>query len=93
MIASMAHGGNIALLGLPSTSVDFDWDRVIHSMLTVKGIFGRQMYETWYEMSVLVQAGLDISPVITDRFHYTEWEQAFEAAASGKGGKVVISWE
>ena len=93
MIASMAHGGNIALLGLPSTSVDFDWDHVIHSMLTVKGIFGRQMYETWYEMSVLVQAGLDISPVITDRFHYTEWEQAFEAAASGKGGKVVISWE
>ena len=93
MIASMAHGGNIALLGLPSTSVDFDWDRVIHSMLTVKGIFGRQMYETWYEMSVLVQAGLDISPVITDRFHYAEWEQAFEAAASGKGGKVVISWE
>ena len=93
MIASMAHGGNISLLGIPSTSVDFDWDRVIHSMLTVKGIFGRQMYETWYEMSVLVQAGLDISPVITDRFHYTEWEQAFEAAASGKGGKVVISWE
>jgi threonine 3-dehydrogenase len=93
MIASMAHGGDIALLGLPSTSIEFDWDRVIHSMLTVKGIFGRQMFETWYAMSVLVQAGLDISPVITDRFHFTEWEQAFETAASGKGGKVVISWE
>ena len=93
MITSMAHGGDIALLGLPSSTIEFDWDRVIRSMLTVRGIFGRQMFETWYEMSVLVQAGLDISPVITDRFHYTEWEQAFEAAASGTGGKVVISWE
>jgi threonine 3-dehydrogenase len=93
MIASMAHGGDIALLGLPSTTIEFDWDRVIHSMLTVQGIFGRQMFETWYAMSVLVQAGLDISPVITDRFHFTEWEQAFETAAGGHGGKVVISWE
>ena len=93
MIASMAHGGDIALLGLPSTSIEFDWDRVIHSMLTIQGIFGRQMFETWYAMSVLVQAGLDISPVITDRFHFTEWEQAFDTAASGRGGKVVISWE
>jgi threonine 3-dehydrogenase len=93
MIASMAHGGDIALLGLPSTTIEFDWDRVIHSMLTIQGIFGRQMFETWYAMSVLVQAGLDISPVITDRFHFTEWEQAFEVAAAGHGGKVVISWE
>jgi threonine 3-dehydrogenase len=93
MVAAMAHGGEIALLGLPSSPVEFDWDRVIHSMLTVRGIFGRQMFETWYEMSVLVHAGLDISPVITDRFHYTEWETAFEVAAAGKGGKVVLSWE
>ena len=93
MIASMAHGGDIALLGLPSTTIEFDWDRVIHSMLTIQGIFGRQMFETWYAMSVLVQAGLDISPVITDRFHFTEWEKAFEVAAAGHGGKVVISWE
>jgi threonine 3-dehydrogenase len=92
MIASMAHGGHIALLGLPSTSIEFDWDRVIHSMLTVKGIFGREMFETWYAMSVLVDAGLDISPVITDRFHYSEWEKAFETAASAHGGKVVIEW-
>jgi threonine 3-dehydrogenase len=62
-------------------------------MLTIQGIFGRQMFETWYAMSVLVQAGLDISPVITDRFHFTEWEKAFEVAAAGHGGKVVISWE
>ncbi|HET7902346.1 MAG TPA: L-threonine 3-dehydrogenase [Candidatus Nanopelagicales bacterium] len=92
MVASMAHGGHIALLGLPSTSIELDWDRVIHSMLTIKGIFGREMFETWYAMSVLVAAGLDISPVITDRFHYTEWEQAFETASGGHGGKVVIQW-
>lgn len=92
MISSMAHGGHIALLGLPATTIDLDWDRVIHSMLTIKGIFGREMFETWYAMSVLVDAGLDISPVITDRFHYTEWEQAFETAAAGHGGKVVIQW-
>jgi threonine 3-dehydrogenase len=93
MIASMAHGGHIALLGLPSTSIEFDWSRVIHSMLTVKGIFGREMFETWYAMSVLVASGLDISPVITDRFHYTEWESAFDTAAGAHGGKVVMSWE
>ena len=90
MIASMAHGGRIALLGLPSTSIEFDWDRVIHSMLTVKGIFGRQMYETWYAMSVLVQAGLDISPVITHRFAFQEFEQGFAAMISGNTGKVVL---
>jgi len=93
MIASMAHGGHIALLGLPSTSIEFDWGRVIRSMLTVKGIFGREMFETWYAMSVLVASGLDISPVITDRFHYTEWEAAFDTAAGAHGGKVVMSWE
>jgi threonine 3-dehydrogenase len=93
MIAAMAHGGSIALLGLPSQSVEFDWDRVIHSMLTVKGIFGREMFETWYAMSVLVGAGLDISPVITHRFPYTEFEQAFDTAAGGHCGKVVIDWE
>jgi threonine 3-dehydrogenase len=93
MIASMAHGGHIALLGLPSTSIEFDWSRVIHSMLTVKGIFGREMFETWYAMSVLVASGLDISPVITDRFHYTEWSAAFDTAAGAHGGKVVLSWD
>ena len=93
MIASMAHGGHIALLGLPSTTIEFDWDRVIRSMLTVKGIFGREMFETWYAMSVLVAAGLDISPVITDRYPFTEWEAAFDTAATGAGGKVVLSWE
>jgi threonine 3-dehydrogenase len=93
MIASMAHGGRIALLGLPSTTIEFDWDRVIHSMLTVKGIFGREMFETWYAMSVLVAGGLDISPVITHRFPFTEFDEAFDVAASGHCGKVVLDWE
>ncbi|MBI1379177.1 MAG: L-threonine 3-dehydrogenase [Frankiales bacterium] len=93
MITSMAHGGKIALLGLPSASIEFDWSTVIHSMLTVKGIFGRLMFETWYAMSVLVQAGLDISPVITHRLPYTAFEEAFDVAAQGHAGKVVLDWE
>jgi threonine 3-dehydrogenase len=93
MIGTMAHGGEIALLGLPSGEIQFDWDRVIHSMLTIKGIFGREMFETWYAMSVLVGAGLDISPVITHRFPYTDFEAAFDVAASGSCGKVILEWE
>ena len=93
MIKSMAHGGEIALLGLPSGEIAFDWDQVIHSMLTIKGIFGRKMFETWYAMSVLVGAGLDISPVITHRFPYTDFEEAFDVAASGHCGKVILDWE
>ncbi len=93
MIASMAHGGEIALLGLPSASIDFDWDQVIHSMLTIKGIFGRRMFETWYAMSVLLAAGLDISPVITHRFPAADFDEAFDVAAGGHCGKVVLDWE
>ena len=93
MINTMAHGGELALLGLPSGEIQFDWDRVIHSMLTVKGIFGREMFETWYAMSVLVGAGLDISPVITHRFPFADFEEAFDVAASGKCGKVILDWE
>lgn len=93
MLTSMAHGGRVALLGLPSGSIEFDWDQVIHSMLTVKGIFGRQMFETWYAMSVLVAAGLDIAPVITHRFHAADWAEAFDVAASGHCGKVLLDWE
>ena len=92
MIATMAHGGEMALLGLPSGEIQFDWDRVIHSMLTVKGIFGREMFETWYAMSVLINAGLDIAPVITHRFGFSEFEQAFDVAASGRCGKVILDW-
>jgi threonine 3-dehydrogenase len=92
MIGSMAHGGRIALLGIPSDEVALDLNPVIFNMLTVKGIYGREMYETWYQMSVLVGSGLDISPVITHRFPYVEFEQGFEVAHSGRSGKVVLDW-
>jgi len=95
MLEAMANGGQIALLGLPSgdsEQVAFDWVRIITAMLTIKGIYGREMFETWYAMSVLVNAGLDISPVITHRFNYTEFEEAFDTAARGSSGKVVLDW-
>lgn len=95
MLESMAHGGRIALLGLPSGEserVAFDWVRIITSMLTIKGVYGREMFETWYAMSVLVEAGLDISPVITHRFPYTQFDEAFDAAAHGDCGKVILDW-
>ena len=92
MIANMSHGGRIAMLGIPSETIAIDWSTVIFSMLTIKGIYGREMYETWYKMSVMLQSGLDIMPVITHRFHYTEHEKAFEVMRSGKSGKVIMDW-
>ena len=92
-IANMAHGGRIAVLGIPTTAVELDLDPVIFNMLTLRGIYGREMFETWYQMSVLVDSGLDISPVITHRFPYTEFEEAFQVAASGDSGKVLLDWK
>jgi threonine 3-dehydrogenase len=93
MLDTMANGGRIALLGLPSSDeAPFDWVKTITSMLTIKGIYGREMFETWYAMSVLVAAGLDISPVITHRFRYDQFEEAFDTAASGRCGKVLLDW-
>ena len=92
MIDNMAHGGKIAMLGIPSEPMPIDWNKVIFNMLTIKGIYGREMYETWYQMSVMLESGLDISPVITHRFHYTEFEKGFEAMLSGQSGKVVLDW-
>jgi len=93
MIASMSHGARIAMLGIPSQEVVIDWRTVIFNMLTIKGIYGREMYETWYKMTVMLQSGLDISPVITHRFHYTEFEKGFEAMISANSGKVVLHWD
>lgn len=91
MIANMAHGGKIALLGiLPRTEID--WDQIIFNGLVIKGVYGREMYETWYKMTVMIQSGLDISPVITHRFHYTQFAEAFEVMRSGQSGKVVMDW-
>ena len=93
MIANMTHGGRIAMLGLPSSEISIDFSTVVFNMLTIKGIYGREMFETWYAMSVLLQSGLDISPVITDRFAAEDYEAAFATARSGHGGKVILDWD
>jgi len=92
MLSNMSHGGKIALLGiLPPTEID--WDYVIFNGLTIKGIYGREMYETWYKVTMLLQCGLDIRPLITHRFHYTEFEKGFEVMSSGNCSKVILNWE
>jgi threonine 3-dehydrogenase len=92
MLANMAHGGRIAMLGIPSGEVAIDWNQVIFNMLTIRGVYGREMYETWYMMTVMLQSGLKIDPVITHRFSYRDFEEAFEVVASGRSGKVVLDW-
>jgi len=92
MIDHMAHGGKIAMLGIPSEQVPFDWNKVVFNMLTIKGIYGREMYETWYMMTVMLESGLNIQPAITHRFHYTEFEKGFAAMFSGQSGKVILNW-
>jgi threonine 3-dehydrogenase len=92
MLANMCHGGKIAILGIPEKEFAIDWNTVIFNMLTLKGIYGREMYETWYKMTVMLQSGLDIEPVITHRYHWTEYEKGFEAMRNGDCGKVVLTW-
>ncbi len=91
-LASMAHGGRVAVLGIPTGEVPIDFDPVVFNMLTIKGVYGREMYETWYQMTVMLQSGLDIRPVITHHFSHREFEQAFAVAASGQSGKVILDW-
>jgi threonine 3-dehydrogenase len=93
MIDNMCHGGKIAMLGIPSEPIAIDWNKVVFNMLTIKGIYGREMYETWYKMSVMLESGLDIKPVITHRFPFTEHEKAFQVALSGESGKVILDWQ
>jgi len=92
MLESMAHGGKIAMLGLPAEKFAIEWSHLVSNMITIKGIYGRQMFETWYWMSVLVQSGLDIAPVITHRFPARDFEAAFEVIRQGQCGKVVLTW-
>ncbi|MER7986651.1 L-threonine 3-dehydrogenase [Streptomyces noursei] len=92
MIGNMTHGGRIAILGLPSEEFPVDWSRIVTSMITIKGIYGREMFETWYAMSVLLEGGLDLAPVITGRYPYQDFDAAFADAASGQGGKVILDW-
>lgn len=93
MLTQMCHGGKIALLGLLPAEVPIDWGTVIFNSLTLKGIYGREMYETWYKMTVMIQSGLDITPVITHRFPFTEFERGFDVLRSGRAGKVILEWE
>jgi threonine 3-dehydrogenase len=93
MIDNLCHGGKVAMLGIPSEPMAIDWNKVVFNMLTIKGIYGREMYETWYKMTVMLESGLDIKPVITHRFHYTEFEKGFEVMLSGQSGKVVLNWK
>jgi threonine 3-dehydrogenase len=92
MIANMSHGAKIAMLGIPSEEMPIDWRQVIFSMLTIKGVYGREMYETWYKMTVMLESGLDITPVITHRFCFRDFQQGFEVMMSGKSGKVILDW-
>ncbi len=93
MINNMSHGGKIAILGIPSKDSSIDWSKVIFNMLTIKGIYGREMYETWYKMAMLVEMGVDITPVITHRYNYQDFEKGFAAMNSGETGKVILDWK
>jgi threonine 3-dehydrogenase len=93
MIANMSHGGRIAMLGIPPGEMAIDWNIVIFNMLTIHGLYGREMYETWYKMTVMLESGLDIKPVITHRFGYRDFAEAFALMASGNSGKIVLNWE
>ena len=92
MLAAMSHGGKIAMLGIPSEPIAIEWNQVIFNQLTLRGIYGREMYETWYKMTVMLESGLDISGVITHRLPWSDFEQGFDAMRSGSSGKVVLDW-
>ena len=92
MLATMRHGGSIAMLGLPTQDFGIDWNHLVLNMITIRGIYGRRMFETWYEMSVLIESGLDIAPVITHRFEAADYQQAFDVVRDGRCGKVILHW-
>jgi threonine 3-dehydrogenase len=92
MIGNMSHGGKIAMLGIPAKEMTMEWKTVIFNMLTIKGIYGREMYETWYQMTVMLESGLDITPVITHRYRFDEYEKGFDAMRAGGSGKVILDW-
>tara|TARA_R110001599_G_scaffold353817_1_gene598947 strand:- start:81196 stop:82233 length:1038 start_codon:yes stop_codon:yes gene_type:complete len=93
LLDNMCHGGKVSILGIPNENTAIDWNKVIFNMLTLKGIYGREMYETWYKMSVMIDSGLDISPVITHRMRYRDFQQGFDVMNSGEASKVVLNWD
>ena len=93
MLANLSHGGKISMLGLPSNDMRIDWNCVVFNMLTIKGIYGREMYETWYKMSVMIENGLDLLPIITHEYDIDDFQQGFDMMRSGQSGKVILDWE
>jgi threonine 3-dehydrogenase len=93
MIANMCHGGKIALLGIQPSGTDVDWNEVVFKGLFIKGIYGREMYETWYKLTMMIVSGMDITPIVTHRFHYTDFEKGFKILAAGNAGKIILDWE
>ena len=92
MLGNMSHGGKIAMLGIPNQDMSINWNEVIFNMLTIKGIYGREMYETWYKMTVMLESGLNIEPVITHHIAWNDYEKGFEAMRTGNCGKVILNW-
>ncbi len=92
MIDNMCHGGKIAMLGIPTEEMAIDWNQVVFNMLTIHGIYGREMYETWYKMTVMLESGLDIGPIVTHKYHFSEFKQGFDTMISGLSGKVILNW-
>jgi threonine 3-dehydrogenase len=92
MLKHMSHGGKVSMLGIPAEPIAIDWNQVIFNQLTLRGIYGREMYETWYKMTVMLESGLDISPVITHRLNWRDYEEGFGAMRSGNSGKVILDW-
>ncbi len=93
MIDNMSHGAKISMLGIPSGEMTLDWNKVVFNMLTIKGIYGREIFETWYKMTTLIQSGLDLKPIVTHRLPYQEFEQGFETMIAGKSGKIILNWD
>ena len=92
MLANMCHGGKIAMLGIPEKEMPIDWNIVVFNMLTIKGIYGREMYDTWYKMTVMLESGLDLKPIVTHRFGFPDFEEGFQTALKGNSGKVILEW-
>ena len=93
MLEKINHGGKVAMLGIPSSNMAIDWSQVIFKGLTIKGIYGREMFETWYKMASLIQAGLDLSSIITHRYSIDQFQQGFDTMLSGQSGKVILEWD
>jgi threonine 3-dehydrogenase len=92
ILDNLCHGGKVAVLGIPDENYSIDWEKVIFNMITIRGVYGREMYETWYKMSVFIESGLNLEPIITHRLSIDDFQRGFDAMESGDAGKVVLDW-